>query len=76
MATKPTRKPRRKKAEPSSRGLGARELEAGAGGEDVKALRARVEEGGGVVIGTFRDPLGGAWLALAALPIACVAPTP
>jgi ParB family chromosome partitioning protein len=71
-----TRKPRRKKAEPSSRGLGARELEAGAGGKDVEALRARVEEGGGVVIGTFRDPLGGAWLALAALPIECVAPTP
>jgi ParB family chromosome partitioning protein len=71
-----TRKPRKKKAEPASRGLGARELEAGKGGKDVEELRERIEGGGGTVIGTFRDPLGGAWLALAALPIECVAPTP
>jgi ParB family chromosome partitioning protein len=75
-----TRKPKRKKAQPSSRGLGARELAAAADGGDAGAqvdeLRTKIEDAGGAVIGAFRDPLGGNWLALAALPIDAVAPTP
>jgi ParB family chromosome partitioning protein len=70
------RKARRKKAESASNGL----TPAGVADTGVpaaeRALEAKIAEAGGAVLGRYRDPWGGAWLALAALPLAKVAPTP
>jgi ParB family chromosome partitioning protein len=71
-----TRKARRKKAEASSRGLSAGDLGGDAVARELKGLVGRIAEAGGAVLGTYRDPLGGSCLALAALPLATVAPTP
>src|SRR3990172_4910941 len=71
-----TRKARRKKADASSRGLTAGEICTGAATKELQALRSRIEDAGGAVLGTYRDPLGGNCLALAALPLESVAPTP
>jgi ParB family chromosome partitioning protein len=68
--------PRRKKARAASRGLTAAEVGSGSPAEPVEELRRRVEEDGGTVLATFRDPLGSAWQVLAALPIDRVEPTP
>lgn len=76
MAARKKATTRRKKAEPASRGLGAEELEGGDPPEALAALEKAVREAGGRCLARYRDPLGGAWLALAALPIERVAPTP
>ena len=76
MAEKPARRTRRKKAEPSSRGLSPREMCAESRPSSVESLAARVEEDGGALIGTYRDPLGGGWQLVVALPIDKVEPTP
>ena len=74
---KPAKKPRkRKKATPEPRGLTARQVGAGVPPGPVMALMEAVESDGGTVIGHYRDPLGGHWQILAALPIDKVAPTP
>jgi ParB family chromosome partitioning protein len=70
-----TRKPRRKKAEPSSRGLAAAEMRGDAPAE-IEALVKSVEGDGGAVLAKYRDPLAGKWLLLASLPIDQVEPTP
>ncbi len=71
-------RPRRKRtgAAPASRGLTAAQVAAGNPPAKVEALRSAVEEDGGAFLGAFRDPVGGHWHALAALPVAKVAPTP
>jgi ParB family chromosome partitioning protein len=71
----PPRK-RKKKTEPSSVGLspsevGARELPTG-----VVTFADTLRADGASVLATFRDPLGGHWQILAALPIEKVEPTP
>jgi ParB family chromosome partitioning protein len=76
MAEKGARGKRRKKVEPGSRGLTAGELGEGARPAEVSALARAVEADGGGVIGSYRDPLGGAWQLVVALPIERVAPTP
>ena len=76
MAEKRARRKRRKKVEPASSGLAAREVGDADAPASVKRLAASVEEDGGAVIGTYRDPLGGNWQMLVALPIERVAPTP
>ena len=69
--------PRRKKAaEPASRGLEPGETTASPRPGEIAALEAGIAADGGVVIGSFREPLGGQWQVLAALPIEKVAPTP
>ncbi|MGH9389726.1 MAG: ParB/RepB/Spo0J family partition protein [Vicinamibacteria bacterium] len=65
-----------KAAETSSRGLAAREVAAGSPPAKVTSLQRAIEEDGGSVLSLFRDPLGGNWQILAALPIDRVAPTP
>jgi len=75
MAAKKKIKRRTKRA-PASHGLTPAELVSGAVSADVKELQEAIVADGGKVIGTYRDPLGGAWLLLAALPIAKVEPTP
>ena len=73
MATK--RKPRTKKAEAGSRGLTASET-AGKPPAAIEKLQQQVTDDGGNVLATYREPLGGQWLLLAALPIDKVQPTP
>ena len=69
-------KRKRATAEPASRGLDARRLTGTAPPPAVEELSRAIEEDGGVVLGTYRDPLGGHWQLLASLPIARVEPTP
>lgn len=79
MAAKKTAKKkasRRKSVEPGSRGLLAAEVAAEAPPASVTALEERVTAASGSVVGRYRDPLGGGWLLLAALPVSAVAPTP
>ncbi len=56
--------------------LAPRELVVGEPPAAVSALAAAVAEDGGTVLATYREPLGGHVLLLAALPIDLVAPTP
>lgn len=71
----PPRK-RKSKAPPEPRGLEAGRLAAAQPPAAVAALAAQVEEDGGTVLATFRDPLGGHWQLLAGLPLDIVEPTP
>jgi ParB family chromosome partitioning protein len=72
----PPRK-RKKAAESASRGLTAGETaEGGAAPPKVGALRDAIAADGGAVLAVFRDPLGGHWQCLAALPVDKVEPTP
>ena len=75
MAAK-KKKARRKKVAPDSRGLAPKQTREEAPPQDFAGLEARIADAGGELIGKYRDPLGGQWLALAALPVAAVAPTP
>ena len=72
----PVKKKKRVAAEPASRGLDARRLTGVAPPANVEELSRAIEEDGGSVLATYRDPLGGSWQLLAALPIARVEPTP
>jgi ParB family chromosome partitioning protein len=67
---------RRKKAEKGSRGLTPGETASGTPSSEIDGLRRQIEADGGVVLGAFRDPLGGYWQVLASLPIDKVEPTP
>ncbi|MFI5208053.1 MAG: ParB N-terminal domain-containing protein [Gemmatimonadales bacterium] len=69
------RKPQRKK-KPDSQGLRPPELLSGKQPDDLTHLAEAVAGDGGVVIGIYRDPLGGGWLVLAGLPVTKVEPTP
>ncbi|MBN8231441.1 ParB N-terminal domain-containing protein [Corallococcus macrosporus] len=69
------RKPRRKKAEPKSRGLGPHEVASEAVAFPDALLQA-VREDGGEVLSVYRDPLGGHPVVFAVLPIDKVEPTP
>jgi len=71
---KPTR--RRKKAVPEPRGLTARQVAAGVPPAPVMRLMEQIESDGGSVIGPYREPLGGLWQVMAALPVELVEPTP
>ncbi len=66
---------RRRKAKPASVGLSAAETKS-AGGAEVQRLASQVEEDGGAVLGSYRDPFGGTDLLFATLPIERVEPTP
>ena len=66
----------KKKAAPASRGLDAAALSADAAPAEVEALVETIEGDGGTALATYRDPLGGNWTILAALPLSKVEPTP
>src|SRR5262245_33554725 len=72
----PPRKRKKKSAEAASRGLAPTELSQGEPEPRVVALRDAVQGDGGSPLALFRDPLGGHWQLLAALPIDKVEPTP
>jgi ParB family chromosome partitioning protein len=77
-AKKKATKPRKKKktAEPRSRGLTAPTLVSGEPPAAVVELVETIAADGGAVIGTYKEPLGGKWQVMAALPIDKVEPTP
>lgn len=70
------RKPRKVKPEAGSVGLTADECASGSPTPEVVRLRTQIDEAGGHVLATYREPYGGHWLALAALPLDKVGPTP
>src|SRR5437667_10866657 len=82
MAEKKPRKPRaagttRKRRKPAgvSTGLAATELQAAAPPGEVAALHRVIEDDGGKVLAVYREPFGGHWHLMAALPIEKVEPT-
>ena len=75
MAAKKKRAPRRKKAAAASVGLSVAETSRPSS-DEVRDLVAQVEADGGAVLGSYRDPFGGASVLLVALPIDRVEPTP
>ena len=73
---KPGAPRKRRKLAGKSIGLEARELLATAMPGDVSDLQAAIEADGGKVLASYREPFGGHWLVMAALPIEKVEPTP
>ena len=69
------RKPRRKKAEPKSKGLSAAEVASEAATQPTELIQG-IQEDGGQVLSVYRDPLGAHTVVFAALPIDKVEPTP
>ena len=82
MAEKPKKKTRaagakrRRKPAGQSTGLTATELQAAAPAGQAAELHRAIEQDGGKVLSVYREPYGGHWLMLAALPIELVEPTP
>jgi ParB family chromosome partitioning protein len=83
MAEKKPRQPRasgigrrRRKPAGAATGLAATELQAAAPPGEVAELHRAIEEDGGKVLALYREPYGGRWVVLAALPIEKVEPTP
>ncbi|HTE51336.1 MAG TPA: hypothetical protein VK698_10755 [Kofleriaceae bacterium] len=68
--------PRKSKPKARSTGLEPDEVADGSPPAAVDELAAAVEEEGGKVLSSYRDPLGGHWLVLAVLPIDRIEPTP
>ncbi|HZM00270.1 MAG TPA: ParB N-terminal domain-containing protein, partial [Planctomycetota bacterium] len=66
---------RKKTAEPASRGLTPAQMAAEAP-SSLAELQAGILADGGRVLAAYRDPLGGHWQLLAALPLEKVQPTP
>src|SRR5690349_9766473 len=67
---------RKKKAAPEARGLSAPEVSQGDVPAEVSRLTAAIVQDGGAALASYRDPLGGHWQILAALPLERVEPTP
>jgi ParB family chromosome partitioning protein len=65
-----------KKAAARSRGIEPQDTRLDASSSEVAEVTRRIEQEGGVVLGAYRDPLGGNPVVLASLPIEKVEPTP
>jgi ParB family chromosome partitioning protein len=78
MPSTTTKKRKRvsRKAKPGSRGLQALDCKLDTSDTSLREVAQRVEEAGGVIIGSWRDPFGGTPLVIAVLPIDSVTPTP
>lgn len=72
----PAKRKKKTAAPAAARGLDARRVVTNDPPAAVERLQERIAEDGGAVVGAYRDPLGGNWQVLAALPIDRVAPTP
>jgi ParB family chromosome partitioning protein len=70
------RKRASRKAKPKSAGLEALECRLDVSAESLRDVVTRVEEEGGSVVGSCKDPFGGRPLLIAILPIDRVEPTP
>lgn len=75
-ALRPAGGRRRRKPAGQSTGLAATELQAAAPAGAASELHHAIEQDGGKVLSVYREPYGGHWLILAALPIELVEPTP
>jgi ParB family chromosome partitioning protein len=75
-STQTKKKTARRKAMPDPMGLTPAEVLECAPPPEVTTLEAQVRAAEGAVLGHYREPLGGGWLVLAALPVGRVAPTP
>jgi len=75
-APKKPRAPRKKGPAPGSAGLTAAESTTGSPPADFAAVERGVAAAGGALVGHYREPLGGHWVALAVLPLDQVEPTP
>ena len=71
-----TRRRKKKKAAAASRGLAVPEMTAAAPPAEIARLEQAIEADGGAALARFRDPVGGHWQILAALPLDRVEPTP
>jgi ParB family transcriptional regulator, chromosome partitioning protein len=69
------RKPRRKKVEPRSKGLGPAEVASEAAAQPTELIQA-IQQDGGQVLSVYRDPLGAHTVVFSVLPIDKVEPTP
>lgn len=67
---------RRRQPAHASTGLTAVELQAAAPPAEVAELHRTIERDNGKVLAIYREPYGGRWVVLAALPIELVEPTP
>ena len=65
-----------KKAAARSRGIEPQDTKLDLSSGEVADVTRRVEQEGGIVLGAYRDPLGGNPVVLASLPIEKVEPTP
>jgi ParB family chromosome partitioning protein len=70
------RKKKKVEAPAGSRGLDARRLAAATPPTSVETLARTIEDDGGAVLASYRDPLGSHWQLLASLPLDRVEPTP
>jgi len=66
----------RRKPAGASTGLTATDLQAAAPPGEVADLHRAIEGDGGKVLSIYREPYGGKWVVMAALPIDLVEPTP
>src|SRR5437762_4921094 len=67
---------KRRKLAGKSTGLSPAELLATSATSSVSELQKTIEDDGGKVLASYREPYGGQWLILATLPIEQVEPTP
>jgi ParB family chromosome partitioning protein len=67
---------KRRKLAGKSIGLEAKEILTPATPSNVDDLQEAIEKDGGAVLASYREPFGGHWLVMAALPIEKVEPTP
>jgi ParB family chromosome partitioning protein len=67
---------KRAKAAPEPRGLTPKQAIPADMPAAIRRLAEQVEDDGGAVVGGYREPLGGQWQLLAALPVDKVSPTP
>jgi ParB family chromosome partitioning protein len=67
-----------RKLKPSgrSRGLDGADIALDSGHADIAALAHTIRQAGGIVLGSYRDPLGGRPLVFATLPFGAIQPTP
>jgi ParB family chromosome partitioning protein len=75
-AARAPRKPRKAKPEAGSVGLEAVDCATGAPPATVTSVADSVRAAGGAVLAQYREPLGGNWVVLAALPLDKVERTP
>src|SRR5574342_1327980 len=73
---KPGTPRKRRKLAGQSAGLSPKELNGGSLPGAVEELQSAVKQDGGEVLTAYREPFGGHWLVIAALPIERVEPTP
>ena len=83
MAGKPkggSKKPKitkkKRRAIPKPTAINVREMASDAPPAEVSGLGSAIQSDGGVLLASYREPIGGTWLLLCGLPIDQVAPTP